>query len=136
MQTNKTIPTICSILTMLSLAGSAFAQGNDFFGGGASQPASPSGGTPIDRPPGVAAAEQQALKAGTTDLTSDEKRMQRKYKANMRSAADLVAKAEKMIKDGEKRNDKKTIKKGMVLKQIAEKSVNQLKENNPLPDSK
>jgi len=134
MQTNKTIPTICSILTMLSLAGSAFAQGNDFFSGGSQ--AAPTGGTPIDRPPGVAAAEQQALKAGNTDLTSDEKRMQRKYKANMRSASDLVAKAEKMIKDGEKRNDKKTIKKGMVLKQIAEKNVNQLKENNPLPDGK
>jgi len=135
MQTNKTIPTICSILAILSLAGSAFAQGNDFFSGGG-QAASPTGGTPIDRPPGVAAAEQQALKAGSTDLTSDEKRMQRKYKANMRSASDLVAKAEKMIKDGEKRNDKKTVKKGMILKQIAEKNVNQLKENNPLPDSK
>ena len=92
MQTNKTLPTICSILAVLGLAGSAFAQGsNDFFGSSVLSPASPgSSGAPIERPPGVAAAEQQALKAGSTDLTQDEKRMQKKYNANMHAASDLA----------------------------------------------
>ncbi len=60
--------------------------------------------------------------------------MQRKYKANMHAAADLVTKAEKMIKEGEKKNDPKEVKKGEILKKIAEKTVNDLKTNNPLPD--
>ena len=136
MQTNKTLPTICSILAVLGLAGSAFAQGsNDFFGSSVLSPASPgSSGAPIERPPGVAAAEQQALKAGSTDLTQDEKRMQKKYKANMHAASDLVAKAEKMILDGTKKKDDKSIKKGQVLKLVAEKRLNELKQNNPLPE--
>jgi hypothetical protein len=135
MQTNKTIPTICSILAVIGLAGSAFAQGNnDFFGSSVVQPASPGGATPADRPPGVAAAEQQALKASASDLTSDEKRMQKKYKANLRAATDLVTKAEKMIADGTKKKDDKAVKKGQVLKLVAEKRVNELKQNNPLPD--
>lgn len=132
MQTNKILPTICSILALLGLAGSAFAQsGNDFFG---SSVPTPAGGTPIDRPPGVAAAEQQALKSTNTDLSSDEKRMQKKYKANMRAASELVSKAEKMVQDGEKRKDQKAIKKGKILKEVADKQLNELKQNNPLPD--
>jgi hypothetical protein len=135
MQTNKTLLIICSILALSGLAGSALAQGgNDFFGSSAGSPVSPAGSTPIDRPPGVAAAEQQALKAPGSDLSSDEKRMRKKYKANMRAAAERVSKAEKMIQDGTKKNDQKVIKKGQIQKEIAEKYLNELKQNNPLPE--
>jgi hypothetical protein len=134
MQSNKILPTICSIIALASLQASALAQsGNDFFGSSVPQ-TSPGGGTPIDRPPGVAAAEQAALKAGSTDLSSDEKRMQRKYKSNMHAANDLIAKADKMIKDGEKKGDKKAIRKGQILKDVAERDLKNLKDNSPLPD--
>lgn len=136
---NKAIlPTICSIFACIGLSGSAVAQGNnDFFGSSVPAPsAGGGGGSTIDRPPGVAAAEQQALKntAGGGDYTADEKRMQRKFKANLHAAEELISKAEKMVKDGEKKKDDKMVKKGKILKEVAEKRVNELKENNPLPD--
>jgi hypothetical protein len=135
MQTMKTLPTVLSILALLGSAASVSAQSsNDFFGSSVLPSSGTGAGSAIERPPGVAAAEQQALKAGTTDLTSDEKRMQKKYKANMRAAADRLAKAEKMILDGKKKNDEKAVKKGQVLKMVAEKALNELKLNNPLPD--
>ncbi len=135
---NLTLATVCSTLASITVAASAFAQsGNDFFG--SSVPSSgggSAGSSQIDRPPGVAAAEQAALKAGGGDYTVDEKRMQKKYKANMRAAEELIAKAEKMVKDGEKKKDDKAMKKGKILKEVAEKRLNDLKENNPMPDNK
>lgn len=125
--------TICSVLLGLSMPLVAAAQGsNDFFG--SSVPGG-GGGSQIERPPGVAAAEQQALKSGGGggDYTSDEKRMQKKHKANLRAAEELISKAERMVKDGEKKKDDKMIKKGKVLKEVAEKRVQELKESNPVP---
>ncbi len=122
---------IASLLAGLTFAGSAYAQGsNDFFG--SSVPGS-GGPSSIERPPGVAAAEQQALKAQGGDYTADEKRMQKKYKANIRAAESLIAKAEKMVKEGEKKKDDKMVKKGKILKEVAEKRRSELKENNPIP---
>lgn len=137
MRTNKTLSIICSILALLGLSESAFAQSsNDFFGSSVVPPGGAGGSTPIERPPGVAAAEQQALKqqAGTTDLTSDEKRMQKKYKAKTKYAAEQLAKAEKMIQEGTRKKDEKVLKKGQVLKLIYEKQIKELKENNPLQE--
>lgn len=123
---------ILTIALALIAAPNAFAQGsNDFFG---SSMGGSGGGSNIERPPGVQAAEQQALQASHADYTSDEKRMQKKYKANLRAAQDLIDKAEKMVKEGEKKKDDKMAKKGKVLKEVAEKRVAELKENNPLPD--
>ena len=121
---------------LISMPLIASAQGsNDFFG--SSVPSGGGGGSQIERPPGVAAAEQQALKSGGggggTDYTSDEKRMQKKFKANLRAAEELISKAERMVKDGEKKKDDKMVKKGKILKEVAEKRVAELKENNPVP---
>jgi hypothetical protein len=122
------------------MATAAFAQGssNDFFGSSVPTPSAGGGGggSGIERPPGVQAAEQQALKASGGDYTSDEKRMQKKFKANLRAAQDLVNKAERMVKDGEKKKDDKIVKKGRILKEVAEKRVAELKEQSPFPDSK
>ncbi|MBX9686758.1 MAG: hypothetical protein K2X27_08650 [Candidatus Obscuribacterales bacterium] len=131
----SSIQILSSAFALLALGGGAFAQGgNDFFG--SSVPSSGSGGGPgsVDRPPGVIAAEQQALKATGGDYTADEKRMQKKFKANLKAAEDLIGKAERMVKDGEKKKDDKMVKKGKVLKEVAEKRVQELKENSPLPD--
>ncbi|MBX9572549.1 MAG: hypothetical protein K2X77_26880 [Candidatus Obscuribacterales bacterium] len=105
-----------------------FAQGNDFFGSSV-----PGSGSNIERPPGVQAAEQQALQNSHAEYTSDEKRMQKKYKANLRAAQDLITKGEKMLKDGEKKKDDKMQKKGKILKEVGEKRVQELKESNPSP---
>ena len=136
MEIKKTI--VCSIIASLGMATSALAQGsNDFFGSSVpSSSAGGGGGSGIERPPGVQAAEQQALKATGGDYTTDEKRMQKKFKANLRSAQDLVSKAERMVKDGEKKKDDKMIKKGKILKEVAEKRVAELKEQNPFPEVK
>lgn len=119
-------------LTALSFAFASpatLAQGNDFFGSSV-----PGSGSNIERPPGVQAAEQQALQNSHAEYTSDEKRMQKKFKANLRAAQDLVSKGEKMLKDGEKRKDEKMQKKGKILKEVGEKRVQELKESNPLPE--
>lgn len=130
-------PLIGSLSAMLCLASVAIAQSsNDFFGSSVPAPGTGGSGSSIERPPGVAAAEQQALKQGGGDYTSDEKRMQKKFKANLRAAEGLIAKAEKMVKDGEKRKDEKMAKKGRILKEVAEKRVAELKEQNPFPEIK
>lgn len=127
---------ICSFIAVSVLSVPAFAQGsNDFFGSSVPAASTPGGGS-TDRPPGVAAAEQQALKAQGGEYTSDEKRMQKKFKANLRAAQDLISKAERMMKDGEKKKDDKMVKKGKILKEVAEKRVAELKEQNPFPEIK
>lgn len=138
MEIKKTL--ICSIIASLGLATSAFAQsGNDFFGGSTPSAGAGGGGNGIERPPGIQAAEQQALKSGGGaggDYTSDEKRMQKKFKSNLRAAQELVSKADRMVKDGEKKKDDKIVKKGKILKEVAEKRVAELKEQNPFPETK
>ena len=79
----------------------AAAQTNDFFGGQVPQ-----------SPPGVEAATQRLNGPGGGDYTDDEKRMQRKYKGSLARARQLIAKGEKMMKDGQSKNDDKMTKKG------------------------
>lgn len=137
-QTKNNLLKLASLAVLvgsLSVPMGASAQGgsNDFFG--SSVPSSGgTGGSSIERPPGVAAAEQQAIKAQGNEFTSDEKRMQKKFKANLRAAEELISKADKMIKEGEKKKDDKMVKKGKILKEVAEKRVNELKENNPIAE--
>lgn len=117
-----------SISIFIGSTTTAQAQGSDFFGsaGGAGNPASP--------PPGAAAAEQQLSTANATDLTQDEKRMQKKFKANLAAAQELIAKGDKMMKDGQKRKKEHEIKKGKIIKEIGEKRVAELKANSPIPE--
>ncbi|MBY0357111.1 MAG: hypothetical protein K2W82_03845 [Candidatus Obscuribacterales bacterium] len=120
---------LATIATALSASVPAvFAQGsNDFFG--SSIPGTSS-------PPGAQAAEQQLSGAGggPTDYTQDEKRMQKKYRDNLRAAQNLIEKGDRMMKDGEKRHQERETKKGKILKEIGEKRVAELKANCPLPE--
>lgn len=103
---------------LLAPCTSAIAGGpNDFFGGAV---------------PGAASdAADKAAAGGGGDYTEDEKRMQKKFKGNMQHARDLIKKAEQMIAAGTKAHDDKLIKKGKILKEIGEKNVSSLEENNP-----
>lgn len=100
---------------------------NDFFTGGSV----PGGG-------GQPAAEQAAANAQANapagDYTADEKRMQKKYQANLAAAQQLVQKGDKMMKDGESKKLTKVYKKGKILKEIGEKRVQELKANNPMAE--
>jgi hypothetical protein len=112
-------------LTVAFAAGSgAIAGTNDFFGSNVGSSADGSG-------QGSAAAPMTApTSAPPGDYTIDEKRMQKKYKANLKDAKALVAKAEKMAKA----SDQKIAKKGKILKEIGEKRLAELQQNNPFPE--
>jgi 3-oxoacyl-ACP reductase-like protein len=105
------------------LASQAQAGTNDFFG------SSIGGGQDPNAVPGANAAAQAAANAGG-DYTVDEKRMQKKFKSNVRSAQDLIAKGTKMMKS----KDQKTSKKGKIFKEIGEKRLAELKANSPFPE--
>jgi hypothetical protein len=101
----------------------AIAGTNDFFGsnlGGADNGGQGSAAAPMTAP----------TSAPPGDYTVDEKRMQKKFKANLKDAKALVAKAEKMSKD----KDQKIAKKGKILKEIGEKRLAELQQNNPFPE--
>jgi len=115
-------------LASTAIAGSslpAAAQTNDFFGGQVPQ-----------SPPGVEAATQRLNGPGGGDYTDDEKRMQKKYRGSMARARQLIAKGEKMMKDGQAKHDDKMTKKGKIIKEIGEKSLAELQANNPFPGLK
>lgn len=63
------------------------------------------------------------------DYTQDEVRMQSRYNSDCNNARATIEKGEKMMKSG----NAKTQKKGAILKQIGEKELARLKENNPFP---
>jgi len=115
----------------------AFAAGaNDFFGnslpaGGTSEPA---GGSAAASPGELVAPG--APGANGTDLTGDEKRMQKKYREMLKHCQGLIARGDKMIKDGQAHKDDKMAKKGKVLKGIGERQYAEFKANSPLPEDK
>ncbi len=109
-------------LVTVGLNLNAFAGANDFFGSNV--------GGNNDSAQGSAAVSPVATSAPPGDYTVDEKRMQKKYKANLKAAKALVAKADKMSKDA----DKKIATKGKILKEIGEKRLNELNTNNPFPE--
>ncbi len=116
---------------------SVFAAGaNDFFGNslpssGGSEPAGGSAAASPGElvPPGMGGANG-------TDLSGDEKRMQKKYREMLKHCQNLIAKGDRMIKDGEARKDEKMAKKGKVLKGIGERQFAEFKANSPLPEDK
>jgi len=131
------IPAASALALITVLAPLAKAGPNDFFGG------SIPGTSP---PPGVDAAASAADRLGAGggggggggggDYTEDEKRMQKKYQANIRHCRDLVAKGDRMIQDGQKRHDDKMFKKGQILKDIGEKRLAEMQANNPFSSSR
>ena len=61
--------------------------------------------------------------------------MRKKYKKSLKHAQELIERGDRMIKDGEARKDNKTLNKGKVLKGVGERTLEQLKTNNPLPEA-
>jgi hypothetical protein len=113
-----------SIAAGITLNLPAIAGPNDFFGGKI--------GGNNDGSQGSAAAVNTEAPTNVPpgDYTADEKRMQKKFKANVKAAQELIAKAEKMIKS----SDTKLSKKGKIMKEIGEKRLAELKANNPFPE--
>jgi hypothetical protein len=68
------------------------------------------------------------------DYTSDEKRMQKKYKDNVKHAKDLISKGESMMNGCKGNTNHKDYKKGKIYKEIGEKSLSDLSANNPFPE--
>jgi hypothetical protein len=118
---------VLSIVAGVNL--NAFAGPNDFFGSQIGGPSDTTQGSTTS--PAASAADAQ-LPAGAPagDYTADEKRVQKKYKDNMKSAQKLVAKGESMMRS----KDEKVSKKGRILKEIGEKRIAELKANNPFPE--
>lgn len=63
------------------------------------------------------------------DYTADEMRMQGRYTGDLANAKKTIEKGQRMMKSG----NSKVQKKGEILKQIGEKELARLKENNPFP---
>jgi hypothetical protein len=114
---------VVTVATALVTSLPAFAGPNDFFGGniGNAGDSQQGGQTAVNAPPTTAPGG---------DYTADEKRMQKKYKLNVKDAERLIAKADAMTKSA----DKKISKKGKILKEIGEKRLADLKANNPFAE--
>ena len=107
------------------------AQGNNFFG--SSLPGSvPSAANP---PAGSGGPGGSGGPPGG-DYSDDEKRVQKKMKANVARYKELVNKGEAMMKKGESSHNDKMYKKGKILKEIGEKQLNEIQANSPVPDVK
>jgi hypothetical protein len=115
----------------------AYAQGNNFFGttagAPAATPAAEDDSTPNAVLPGLNETNPNNAAMGT-DFSGDEKRMQKKYKANINSAKKLIVKGEGMINSSSKNTNNAEYKKGKILKETGEKWLLQLKGNNPFPE--
>ncbi len=105
----------------------ALAGPNDFFGS-----TMPGGAPSASNPPPTGNAGM----GGAGDYSDDEKRMQKKYKANMQRYKDLISKGESMMKKGESSHNDKLFKRGKILKEIGERNLSELQANNPFPDIK
>ena len=120
--------TLLSGLLVASVSAS-FGQGqNSFFGS-----ALPGNVPSAANPPAGAGGGGGGVPPGG-DFSDDEKRMQKKFKASVAHAKELVAKGDTMMKKGESKHDDKAYKKGKILKEIGEKQLNELQANNPFPD--
>ena len=107
----------------------AVAGPNDFFGGNIGNSSdSAQGGQAAANSATSATAPNMTAPGG--DYTADEKRMQKKYRANVADAQKLIAKAAEMMKS----SDVKLSKKGKIMKEIGEKRLAELKQNNPFPE--
>jgi hypothetical protein len=114
-----------AIAALLLTAPPALSGPNDFFGGSiptpGADPMSAGGMAPPAMPPGG-------------DYSEDEKRMQKKYKASLNHARELISKGDKMMKLGESKHSDKIFKKGKIIKDIGEKRLAELEANNPFPE--
>lgn len=128
-----TLSVLLPSFALISIAvNPAYCGTNDFFGNSIPTVGDPSGAA---RPAASSSSSPSEISSSpsASEFTDDEKRMQKKYKLAIKHAQTLIAKADKMIKDGEARKDNKLLKKGQVLKGVGERALENLKTNNPLP---
>lgn len=116
------IKNLLALSGALVISGSsiAYAGPNDFFGG---VPGAAGGAD--------AAASAAPMAPPSGDYSEDEKRMQKKYKQSIVHAKDLIEKGEIMLKKGQNKRDNRMIKKGQIFKEIGEKQLADLQNNNP-----
>ncbi len=114
---------ICCIMLA---APKVWAGPTDFFGGSA-----PGGGSMGSATDPLGSGGGPTAPPGGGEYTDDEKRMQRKYRANIHDAQELVAKGEQMMKKGKDQNNHKEATKGKIIKEIGEKRLEELKANDP-----
>jgi hypothetical protein len=131
----KSTPITLSILFAVCCT-NAFAQ-NSFFGANPS-----SGGSKSTQEddgaigPGIPPMNTPVTPAPAGgDYTSDEKRVQKKYKGNLAHAKHLIIEGEAMMKAAPNKESKE-YKKGKIMKEVGEKSVSDLKTNNPFDAEK
>ena len=130
----KITATLALSALALACAGQPACAGpNDFFGTSVPDGTSPTtgAGRPITQAPANPYADPQVPQG---DFTSDEKRMQKKYKASIQNAKSLIAKGDKMMEAGQRGHKDKEFKKGKILKEIGERQLSELSANNPLAD--
>jgi len=122
---NLIVAALCASAGLPAVAGPA----NDFFG--SSVPDGSAGGQQARQAAANPYADPQVPQG---DYTSDEKRMQKKYKASVQHCKNLIAKGDKMMEGGQRGNKDKEYKKGKILKEIGEKQLAELTANNPFAD--
>jgi hypothetical protein len=127
----------CQIAAPAAFAQSSTDKVNDFFGQGvpvqANQLSTPSG----DSKPAATASPSSGLVpaptsngASPTDFTADEKRVQKKNKANAKHIQDLINEGDHMMKVGQAKGDDKMYKKGKIKKEIGEHNLADLKASD------
>src|SRR5271168_28226 len=135
-----------SILTSLIVLGCcctcplpSFSQANNFFGSNGASQVNPNqlGNTGREDDgaagPGIPAMNGALPTPAPSggDYSQDEKRMQVKYRGNLRHAQDLIKQGDAMMTKAGNNKDDKNYKKGKVLKAVGEKSLADLKASNP-----
>ena len=133
----KSLKLILAVGSVVLFPTAAMAGANDFFGnslpvGAGGSGAEPAGGSASANPTEFT----PPASGGANDLSGDEKRMQKKYRIMLKHCQSLIAKGDKMIKDGEAHKDDKMLKKGKVIKGIGERKFAEFKANSPLPEDK
>jgi hypothetical protein len=137
-----------AVIAIMSWPMPAPADNNSFFGANAGGSTNKSDAVDVDEGSGNAGLpglnstgipgshSRSSAKAPAGDYTEDEKRMQRKFKANMRAAKGLIDKGERMMKAAGNKTDDKDYKKGKIIKETGEKWLSDLKASNPFEDEK
>lgn len=129
----RSIAASVAVLVVAGLNMQAYAGANDFFGSSLGAASGPVGGTTDNQQGGAAVVNggnSGIPSAPAGDYSSDEKRVQKKYRQNVSSAQKLVSKGEAMMKS----KIDKECKKGKILKDIGERRIAELKANNPFPE--
>ncbi len=125
---------LLGFLALLATSAPAIAQGN-FGGQGPTTPPGAMGS--LETEPVSKEKPSPGMSSGSNsggDYTSDEKRMQKKYKENVNHAKGLIEKGDSMMKTAKGNTSHKDYKKGKIIKEIGERRLAELQANNPFPE--